>query len=78
MRHFTKMIFLGRMMSLIIFGCEEDELQSRINALEFELVVLDEDGNEKSVFEANTDITLGLRVNNKSGTFYGNILTIAN
>jgi len=58
--------------ALTAFTCskKDDELQSKINDLEFRLVTLDELGNEKSVFEVNTNITLALRVVNKSGHIF--------
>jgi hypothetical protein len=68
----TLVFLLLSLAALTAFKCSksDDELQSKINDLEFRLVTLDELGNEKSVFEVNTNITLALSANNKSGHIF--------
>lgn len=56
---------------VIMFGAscddDQDEIQKELDNLEFRLAVLDENGEEKSSFEAGSDIRLVLMLNNKSG-----------
>jgi len=46
---------------------EKDELQTQLDNLIFEMVVLDDDSNEGTVFPFGTDVALALKVTNDSG-----------
>jgi len=63
---YLSMIFI--LATLIGFGCEDekDELQIQLDDLKFELVALDDYGNEGTFFTAGTDIALAIKVTNNS------------
>lgn len=54
--------------SFISSSCEDenDELQVQIELLEIEMVALDDNGNEGTMFTAGTDISLALKITNNS------------
>ncbi len=64
--------FLIISLSVIAPGCDDnnsldDYTKSQIDSIEFKLVILDKNRNEKSVFSAGTDIRLAVMLNNKLG-----------
>lgn len=66
MQKITKM-FLCAALALFSTSCGESQEAQPIDKLGARLVAYDEDGTEKTVFEANTNITLGLSLVSKSG-----------
>jgi hypothetical protein len=62
--------FLYTIVILSVLSCAHeqgiDALQTQIDNIDFELAVLDENGEEKSVFDQGTDVNFVLLLNNNS------------
>ena len=67
----SKIIFILTISGIAIlsgFGCDDsqDEIQTQLDSVKFDIVVLDDEGNEGMIFDAGTDVTLALKLTNQS------------
>ena len=65
MENFVK-ILLWITLALSATGCDEDEASVLADSLEVKLVTLDENGEERAVFDAGTDVYFALKLLNST------------